>query len=133
MNAIFDAWEKVRAGSPERRLPLCIIVKEKPKLVGKNAVKFVRYEINKITKDSLYLVVENIVSKTRVQTPEQGREISLALASTGGPAAEFAAKAIFLLQQEIRPWFCGTLLKICLLYTSPSPRDGLLSRMPSSA
>ena len=26
-----------------------------------------------------------------------------------------------------RPW------KTCLLYTSPSPRDGLLSRMPSSA
>ena len=30
---------------------------------------------------------------------------------------------------------CGksTLINICLLYTSPSPRDGLLSRMPSSA
>ena len=28
----------------------------------------------------------------------------------------------------------STLLRcICLLYTSPSPRDGLLSRMPSSA
>ena len=26
-----------------------------------------------------------------------------------------------------------TSLEICLLYTSPSPRDGLLSRMPSSA
>ena len=26
-------------------------------------------------------------------------------------------------------WYCNT----CLLYTSPSPRDGLLSRMPSSA
>mgnify|MGYP003324240898 CR=1 FL=1 len=26
-----------------------------------------------------------------------------------------------------------TLLLVCLLYTSPSPRDGLLSRMPSSA
>ena len=25
------------------------------------------------------------------------------------------------------------LCKVCLLYTSPSPRDGLLSRMPSSA
>ena len=25
------------------------------------------------------------------------------------------------------------LTKACLLYTSPSPRDGLLSRMPSSA
>ena len=27
----------------------------------------------------------------------------------------------------------GCVAKICLLYTSPSPRDGLLSRMPSSA
>ena len=27
----------------------------------------------------------------------------------------------------------GKLSKACLLYTSPSPRDGLLSRMPSSA
>src|SRR5665647_1573645 len=27
----------------------------------------------------------------------------------------------------------GMLAIICLLYTSPSPRDGLLSRMPSSA
>ena len=26
-----------------------------------------------------------------------------------------------------------TVLPACLLYTSPSPRDGLLSRMPSSA
>ena len=27
----------------------------------------------------------------------------------------------------------GLLAQSCLLYTSPSPRDGLLSRMPSSA
>ena len=27
----------------------------------------------------------------------------------------------------------NTRLRVCLLYTSPSPRDGLLSRMPSSA
>ena len=27
----------------------------------------------------------------------------------------------------------GKALRGCLLYTSPSPRDGLLSRMPSSA
>ena len=26
-----------------------------------------------------------------------------------------------------------TIGTVCLLYTSPSPRDGLLSRMPSSA
>ena len=28
---------------------------------------------------------------------------------------------------------CTYLVQTCLLYTSPSPRDGLLSRMPSSA
>ena len=27
----------------------------------------------------------------------------------------------------------ANMYKVCLLYTSPSPRDGLLSRMPSSA
>ena len=27
----------------------------------------------------------------------------------------------------------NVIVKRCLLYTSPSPRDGLLSRMPSSA
>ena len=31
-----------------------------------------------------------------------------------------------------RPWPTGE-ANACLLYTSPSPRDGLLSRMPSSA
>ena len=33
---------------------------------------------------------------------------------------------------ELIAWIIGWDL-ICLLYTSPSPRDGLLSRMPSSA
>ena len=28
---------------------------------------------------------------------------------------------------------CSIIMGACLLYTSPSPRDGLLSRMPSSA
>src|SRR5665647_3276476 len=30
-------------------------------------------------------------------------------------------------------WTCCHVCCTCLLYTSPSPRDGLLSRMPSSA
>ena len=30
-------------------------------------------------------------------------------------------------------WIFNVIWFICLLYTSPSPRDGLLSRMPSSA
>ena len=36
-------------------------------------------------------------------------------------------------EQFGHPAFPDTLYSFCLLYTSPSPRDGLLSRMPSSA
>ena len=37
--------------------------------------------------------------------------------------------------ESIKRWrnSCGEDAWVCLLYTSPSPRDGLLSRMPSSA
>ena len=40
------------------------------------------------------------------------------------------------LTREVDPLeekFTGFVFKICLLYTSPSPRDATLSRMPSSA
>ena len=33
----------------------------------------------------------------------------------------------------IERWYDGMDIGICLLYTSPSPRDTILSRMPSSA
>ena len=47
-------------------------------------------------------------------------------------------------KQEVQIWAARSIAKVfdklglpydrtCLLYTSPSPRDGLLSRMPSSA
>ena len=35
--------------------------------------------------------------------------------------------------EAVRLIIYGSFGYICLLYTSPSPRDGLLSRMPSSA
>ena len=41
----------------------------------------------------------------------------------------FIEKTVF----EITPKIYWEVILICLLYTSPSPRDGLLSRMPSSA
>ena len=52
------------------------------------------------------------------------------LATTNGKAAMMYTGEV--------PWHSlGTRLNApataCLLYTSPSPRDGLLSRMPSSA
>ena len=37
------------------------------------------------------------------------------------------------LMPQIPGWNIVEIDGICLLYTSPSPRDGLLSRMPSSA
>ena len=60
----------------------------------------------------------------------------LNLAVCGGPLGRWLTEAgseglpfRVTLQQLAR----GTLTVTCLLYTSPSPRDGLLSRMPSSA
>ena len=53
----------------------------------------------------------------------------LGAGQVGGTLAESLAKESFditLIDQD------GDRLR-CLLYTSPSPRDGLLSRMPSSA
>ena len=35
--------------------------------------------------------------------------------------------------EDNKSWKERGVSKVCLLYTSPSPRDGLLSRMPSSA
>ena len=39
----------------------------------------------------------------------------------------------FFCEMDKRPNLDGHMSFICLLYTSPSPRDGLLARMPSSA
>ena len=49
---------------------------------------------------------------------------------------EFGATLRELYQQDtpiIALCAAGIVIRTCLLYTSPSPRDGLLSRMPSSA
>ena len=46
---------------------------------------------------------------------------------------EAAAKTLVQAFISCRLDYCNALLYGCLLYTSPSPRDGLLSRMPSSA
>ena len=43
------------------------------------------------------------------------------------PTAEQVEEDLRILVQRWR------YIRLCLLYTSPSPRDGLLSRMPSSA
>ena len=51
-----------------------------------------------------------------------------------GTANIYVGIVILLLDMLIREKFgIGMVLNICLLYTSPSPRDLAISRMPSSA
>ena len=59
------------------------------------------------------------------------RHSGVAIAGAAGPAMEMVK--LFQLQLEHYEKVEGSSLSLCLLYTSPSPRDGLLSRMPSSA
>ena len=51
--------------------------------------------------------------------------------SCKGQCSGRCAPTISLGDSDLQHWFASTMC--CLLYTSPSPRDGLLSRMPSSA
>ena len=55
---------------------------------------------------------------------------TLFLASKDETFEKFLA---FIKKTEKRVGHSLVCLRSCLLYTSPSPRDGLLSRMPSSA
>ena len=58
--------------------------------------------------------------------------ISMNFCATENQIADIFTKALSREQFERNRLELG-LIKTCLLYTSPSPRDGLLSRMPSSA
>ena len=60
--------------------------------------------------------------------PRHGKEIKLA-----NPRGFCAGvdRAIDIVNKALEIY--GSPVYVCLLYTSPSPRDGLLSRMPSSA
>ena len=63
-----------------------------------------------------------------VEIAPQGKPPVCKLMDYGKFKYENAQKA-----REARRNQTNVIIKDCLLYTSPSPRDGLLSRMPSSA
>ena len=80
--------------------------------------------------------------KSRVKADLNALQISLLnykIAAGNYPTTEQGLQALLTKPAEVRGWegpyFDEAITDpwACLLYTSPSPRDGLLSRMPSSA
>ena len=95
------------------------------------------------------ITFEKIRWKNFLSTGNQFTEINLALDSEAkfaknsttlivgtngaGKSTILDALTFSLFNKPFRKISKGQLVNTCLLYTSPSPRDGLLSRMPSSA
>ena len=76
-------------------------------------------------KDMFVTVLNGLVDKFNLKGEKIDEVLSGAVINHPGEW-NFAREAV--LSTSLSPLTSG-----CLLYTSPSPRDGLLSRMPSSA
>ena len=72
-------------------------------------------------KPKTYELVNNIVRKHQPQ--EDVNTIRSMISKYNSSGGDYITIIVFIYHMNI----------CCLLYTSPSPRDGLLSRMPSSA
>ena len=71
------------------------------------------------------------IGRRTVDQTGSGRNLFSEMFNTSAQASENVPKSKFNLGLDIEEMAART--GTCLLYTSPSPRDGLLSRMPSSA
>ena len=60
-------------------------------------------------------------------------ELVVPYTATSLDDAESVIHVVKMSENELRKQQVSGFYRDCLLYTSPSPRDGLLSRMPSSA
>ena len=74
---------------------------------------------------------EIVVGGIEVQTRQVMENLKKVLALAGATLDDVCKSTVWL--QDARDFGAFNRIYICLLYTSPSPRDGLLSRMPSSA
>ena len=86
------------------------------------------YQLPALLRQGCGIVVSPLIALMRDQVAgliEAG--VKAAVLNSTLSASEASAVEARLIAGEL------DLLYVCLLYTSPSPRDGLLSRMPSSA
>ena len=105
--------------------PLEIILTESPLTLAVWTTRQLWFDglINGMVFGLLALGIVLIYRSTRV--------INLAVGNMGLPAV--GLMALMVINYGFPYWVALPLALLCLLYTSPSPRDGLLSRMPSSA
>ena len=68
-----------------------------------------------------------------LSTPSACEGVALSVSASSATSLSAGSDSSELWSGICRGWACTMLWLTCLLYTSPSPRDGLLSRMPSSA
>ena len=118
--ATSDFWEKIK---------LPIIVLADPLLLI-NRAKLLKRKITVVKACEDNLIGQN--KHARIKT------ITLGKCKNHTPGKLFKANASYVLKNldhgiKLALKDKNTALVTCLLYTSPSPRDGLLSRMPSSA
>ena len=85
----------------------------------------------------LYDVVEGLNATLNTTNVCVGDSVEIGLSLNAGSAADFKyqiqSDGIIAIPTNPFVYTFTNEQKVCLLYTSPSPRDGLLSRMPSSA
>ena len=73
------------------------------------------------------------VEKDKKATLQAGLVVVLSSLAAGVGSLHLGASNFLIAPAlSLLSWYVWAYI-ICLLYTSPSPRDGLLSRMPSSA
>ena len=93
---------------------------------GRNVVIDKSYGAPRTTKDGVTVAKEiDLEDKFENMGAQMVKEVA---SKTNDEAGDGTTTATILAQAIVKEG-----CKYCLLYTSPSPRDGLLSRMPSSA
>ena len=110
--------------------------------------KSIKYDNLSKNKQNRYLekIQPNIMQKEALENLEElrkrGCKKALLISATGTGKTYLSAfdvasfnpkRCLFIVHRRNIAEAAMNTFKNCLLYTSPSPRDGLLSRMPSSA